>query len=160
MTDTSTEAVDRLAAKLTCDDFDPEDVVLWFGDEFAGNVGHRFQKVGQIFDVDREIGKEMERRWNGYAALAAERDALLAEVDTLIQNNHLKADAIDRWINTSAAQHQAIKLRKTREDASRIREAIDNLEIPKGGLPNDRIGVWVLALNMVIEVIDKETTDD
>jgi hypothetical protein len=131
MTDPSTEAVERLAAKLTCDDFDPEDVVLWFGDEFAGNVGHRFQKVGQIFDVDREIGKEMERRWNGYAALAAERDALRAEVDTLIQNNHL--------------------------DASRIREAIDNLEIPKGGLPKDRLGVWVLALSMVIEVIDKET---
>jgi hypothetical protein len=69
-----------------------------------------------------------------HSKVCAERDALRAEVDTLIQNNHL--------------------------DASRIREAIDNLEIPKGGLPKDRLGVWVLALNMVIEVIDKEMTDD
>ncbi len=73
--------------------------------------------------------------------------------------------AIAAKADTSAAQHQEIKeleakLRKTREDASRIREAIDNLEIPKDGLPKDRLGVWVLALNMVIEVIDKETTNE
>jgi hypothetical protein len=45
-------------------------------------------------------------------------------------------------------------------ERARIREAIGKIEIPKGGLPPDRLGAWVLALNMAIEVVEKGEPHD
>lgn len=66
-------------------------------------------------------------------ALLAAKEKAEAERDDLLDNNHLKADAINRWTNTSAAQHQEIEELKAERDALR-----DKLEVAKQSLSNSR----------------------
>ncbi|MCU0909769.1 MAG: hypothetical protein MUE98_00045 [Rhodobacteraceae bacterium] len=69
---------------IDVDASDPSDVVLWANGEFVGNVGHRVQAVGQVFDVDRAFADEIARRWALANAAEAERDAYRAELSAVM----------------------------------------------------------------------------
>ena len=65
-----------------------------------------------MFSVSEEFGAEICKRWNGYAAMTAERDALREE---LRRNDH------DIVVMT-AAKDKAVNMLKCTDDGPRTRE--------------------------------------